>query len=81
MPAACDALIAQLKELHARTLAEEEEEYCREEEALRQAKGTFPVLDEPQHTLQPLHGARGKGMDVWAQISMDGAQGEAQGGA
>lgn len=62
-------------------LVEEEEEYYREEEALRQAKGMFLALDEPQHTLQPLHGARGKGMDVQAQILMDGAQGEAQGGA
>jgi hypothetical protein len=34
MPAICDMLIAQLEELHMCMLIEEEEECCREKEAL-----------------------------------------------
>jgi len=73
-PAARDALIAQLEELRARTLAEEEEERCREEEALRLAEGAFPALGGPQHTpQQPLHGAAHGGGSA--------ARGRGEGGA
>jgi hypothetical protein len=72
-PAARDALIAQLEELRARTLAEEEERR-REEDALRLAEGAFPALGGPQHTpQQPLHGAAPGGGSA--------ARGRGEGGA
>jgi len=43
-PPARNALVAQLEELRAQTLAEEEEARERKEEALRVAEGAFPVL-------------------------------------
>lgn len=49
-PPARSALIAQLEELRAQTLAEEEAGREREKEALRVAEGAFPVLGGPQRT-------------------------------
>ena len=57
-PPARNALVAQLEELRAQTLVEEEEAREREEEALRHAEGAFPVLGGSGA------GGRGKGGGV-----------------
>jgi hypothetical protein len=60
-PPARSALIAQLEEARAQTLAEEEAEREREKEALRVAEGAFPVLGGPQHTPSAPAGGGGSG--------------------
>ena len=68
-PPARSALIAQLDELRAQTLAEEEVEREREKEALRVAAGAFPVLGGgPQHAPSAPAAAAAAAAAVLAEI-------------
>jgi len=60
-PPARNALVAQLEELRAQTLAEEEEAREREEEVLRVAEGAFPALGGSGATPSGGSAAGGKG--------------------
>ena len=61
-------LVAQLEELRAQTLVEEEEQREREEEALRLAEGAFPVLggSGAAPSDRSTAGGKGKGSGVGA---------------